>query len=74
MARVAAKQKDNKYAHLTKLYNEEQEQLVSAPVTETVEFKKEEIKIDRRDILVNVAIVAALFLLAASGYLMNRFI
>ena len=74
MAQIQAKQKDNKYAHLSKLYNDQQEEIVIAPADEHVEFKKEEIKIKRNDLIANIVIVAVLFAFASSGYLIYKFI
>ncbi len=74
MAVVTSKKKDSKYAHLKKVYDGQEKELVVEKTDEKVTFKKEEIKIKRKEILRNIGILAFMFLLASAGYLIARFV
>jgi len=75
MALQATQKKDPKYSHLEKVYTEKQEKVkTEKKVGSEIKFKKEEVKIDRNDVIRNLFILVLVGLLSVSGYFLEKFL
>jgi hypothetical protein len=74
MAKIKTADKDTRYAHLNKLYTDKVEEVKIVKTEEKIEFKKEVVTISRKQMLTDAAIVAGLFVVGLSGYLLFRFV
>jgi hypothetical protein len=74
MAKFRVKESDTKYAHLKKVYNENQEEVkIAEPVIDQkVEFKKETINVSKKRLLIDLGVVAGLFVIGLAGYLISK--
>lgn len=74
MAIVAKKETEERYSHLKKLYSDaEKEKVIPRSKVEAVEFKKEEIVLERKDYLRFLALFGVVVLIGVSGFLIQKF-
>jgi hypothetical protein len=75
MARVKVKANDTRYSHLKKMYTDKPtEEVKIQKVVEKVEIVQERIAINRNKLALDIAVLFALAILGASGYIFFKII